>query len=304
MNKFMKKIAFTIMLVLACMVMFTGCKGLDQSLLGNATPAVSVTKNPYNAGVLVGEYAWVAYGVCQGNEKCADEIALCEEIWQKLEAEEAVDIGTLNNLALQIGQKAVQEKYGYVYAGAIMLAVNAMGSMVDNSIAGNIDTEGIGEFLNGVRDGVRKGQAIIPKEAFAPDPKPEKKAFECPDGNCDIVVTNRNVKHQRAIAQQLIDEGWVKKGDKPREGMEESDYKNVDDFINRCATLKKYSVKTTDLYIKRFKCKTVKNETGEDVRSLENIEFKMIVKDEDTGEAKEFDVFCVSCQDVPEIDGK
>jgi hypothetical protein len=221
MNKLMKKIAFAIMLVLACM-MFTGCKGLDQSLLGNATPAVSVTKNPYNAGVLVGEGAWVAYGVCQGNEKYADEIAICEKVWQKLEAEEAVDIGTLNNLALQIGQKAVQEKYGYVYAGAIMLAVNAMGSMVDNSIAGNINTEGIGEFLNGVRDGVRKGQAIIPKEAFAPDPKPEKKAFECPDGNCDIVVTNRNVKHQRAIAQQLIDEEWVKKGDKPREGMDES----------------------------------------------------------------------------------
>ena len=151
------------------------------------------------------------------------------------------------------------------------------------------------------QDGVDKALADLPADAFAPAGKTEEKAFDCEGGNCDIIVTDRSVKKQRAIAEQLIDEKWVTKDDKPREGMEESDYENVKDFIERLKVLKKFGVKTTDLYIRRFKCKTAKGDDGKDVKSLDNIEFKLIVRDEETGEAKEYDIYCVGCTDITEI---
>lgn len=288
-NKIFATIAMVLM-AFALMLTTTGCNGLDPNLLGNVTPSISGTMSPYKAGVIVGEGAWVAYGVCHGNEKYADEIAMAEEIWQKIEAEETVSIGTLNTLALQIGQKALEDKYGYIYAATIILAVNAMGNIADDAVAGNINTDEVNEFLNGVRDGVKRGQSIIPAELLASADKEKKvKVFDCPDGNCTITPGSRNVKYQQRLAQQIIDEGYADPNEVVKEG--HNAWQNCKDLVTRCKTLRKYKVEETRCYIHHFTIKDGK---------LAEIEFHMIGFQNDA--SWEYVTNCVTCEIYLELE--
>lgn len=300
----MKKFALLfIMAALAATLVFTGCasKSGGKSMLGTVKEVI-IGDDYEAAGETLGSVSVTAYTILKGNPKYDKYTGKMEKLWEALnKADGGVTAGNVNELALEVAQVALMAKYGYAKARLITTGIRIGGAVADRLIAKKVDEVAAEQFLKGFKTGVDKALADLPPDAFAPVEKVEEKAFTCDGGNCDIVVTDRSVKYQRAVAEQLIEEKWVKKTDKPREGMDESDYKNVNNFIERCKELKKFGVKTTDLYIKRFKCKTEKGTDGKDVRSLENIEFKIIITDEETGEIKEFDVFCVECTDIPEI---
>jgi hypothetical protein len=302
----MKKILPLILLVMTVLsvAIFTiGCANSGKTSLLGTVKNVIVGDDYEAAGETLGSVGVTAYTILKGNPKYDKYTSKMEELYAALEkADGGVTAGSVNELALEVAQVALTAKYGYAKASLITTGIRVGGAVADRIIARKVDEVAAEQFLKGFKTGVDKALADLPEDAFVETEKTEEKAFECDGGNCDIVVTDRSVKKQRAIAEQLVEEKWVKKSDAPREGMAESDYKNVKDFIERCKVLKKFGVKTTDLYIKRFKCKTVKGDDGKDVKSLESIEFKMIVRDEETGKAEEFDVFCVSCQDVPEIE--
>ncbi len=296
---------FMLMVLSFTMLYLVGCssvgKGGNKSLLGTVKEII-VGDDYEAAGETLGNVSVTAYTILKGNSKYDKYTGKMEELWDALnKADSGVTAGNVNELALEVAQVALTAKYGYAKASLITTGIRIGGAVADRIIAKHVDQVAAEQFLKGFKAGVDKALANLPPDAFAPTEKVEEKAFECDSGNCDILVTDRSVKHQRAIAEQLIDEKWVKKTDLPREGMEESDYKNVSDFIERCKILKKFGVKTTDMYIKRFKCKTVKGTDGKDIRTLENIEIKLIVKNEDTGEMKEYEVKCVGCTDIPEI---
>ena len=299
----MKKALLFIMAALVATLVFTGCSSTKggKSLLGSVKEVI-IGDDYYSAGETLGNVSVTAYTILKGNPKYDKYTGKMEELWDALnKAEGGVTAGSVNELALEVAQVALTAKYGYAKSRLITTGIRIGGAVADRIIAKKVDEVAAEQFLQGFKTGIDKALADLPPDAFAPTEKVEEKAFECDGGNCDILVTDRSVKKQRAIAEQLIDEKWVKKTDLPREGMEESDYKNVSDFIERCKVLKKFGVKTTDMYIKRFKCKTVQGTDGKDIRSLENIEIKLIITDEDTGETKEYDVKCVGCTDIPEI---
>lgn len=299
----MKKLVFLFIAVFVTLSFLTGCalKGGGKSMLGTVKEVI-IGDDYEAAGETVGAVSVTAYTILKGNSKYDKYTDKMEKLWDALnKADGGVTAGNVNELALEVAQVALTAKYGYAKASLITTGIRIGGAVADRIIAKKVDEVAAEQFLKGFKTGVDKALADLPPDAFASAEKVEEKAFECDGGNCDIVVTDRSVKYQRAVAEQLIEEKWVKKTDKPREGMEESDYKNINDFIERCKILKKFGVKTTDLYIKRFKCKTVKGTDGKDVKSLENIEFMLIVKDEDTGETREYLITCVGCTDIPEI---
>ena len=297
----MKKALLFIMAFVIAIAAFTGCTFTGKSLLGSVKEVI-VGDDYYAAGQAVGDMGVAAYTILKGNPKYDKYTTKMEDLWDALKkADGGVTAGNVNTLALEVAQAALTAKYGYAKASLITTGIRIGGAVADRIIAKKVDEVAAEQFLKGFKDGADAALAALPPDAFTPVEKVEEKAFECDGGNCDIILTDRSVKYQRAVAEQLIDEKWVKKTDKPREGMAESDYNNVYDFIERCKILKKFGVKTTALYISRFKCKTVKGTDGKDVKSLENIEFKILITDEETGEVKEFDVTCVGCQDIPEI---
>ena len=282
----MKKITVILMCAMAlCMV---GCKSLDLGKLGDVKPSVNVN-DPYKLGKAAGYGGYLGYGVCKGNQKYEKEVAMCEEIWARLQADDdTLTVADLNNLALQMAAAAVSEKEGYVYGAAILLAGQAAGSFADQVIAEKVDTEAVNQFLAGVKDGVKQAQAVIPPDAFKPVEKPIVKAFDCPDGNCEVVVGSRDIKHQTRVANQLIDEGYVSKDEQRKDEYTPTNYENLDQLVKRCAILKKYGVSETWCYIKKFKCEGGK---------LMSIEFRMIQYD-----GSEIIVDCVGCCTMPELD--
>lgn len=282
----MKKITVIIMCALALCIV--GCKSLDISKIGDIKPSVNVN-DPYKLGKAVGYGGYLGYGVCKNNPKYENQVALCEEIWVKLEAgDDTLTVADLNNLALQMAATAVSEKEGYVYGAAILLAGQAAGSFADQVIAEKVNTESVNLFLAGVQAGVKQAQAVIPPEAFKPVEKSKTKAFDCPDGNCEVVVGSRDVKHQTRVAKQLIEEGYVDKDAKRKDEYTPTDYENLDQLIKRCAILKKYGVSETLCYLRTFKCQGGK---------LVSIEFRMIQED-----GTELVIDCVGCCTMPELD--
>lgn len=281
----MKKFAIAIMCALAlCMV---GCTNIDRNLLGDVKPALSA-KDPYTLGKWAGQGGYIAYGICKGSGKNAEAVAMCEEIWSKVQADDEITVADINNLALQMGGAALNDKYGYVYSYAILLAVQAAGSVADQAADDKLDTEAMNEFLRGVKDGVKLGQTVMPPEAFKPVEKPKTKAFDCPDGNCKVVVGSRDIKHQTNVAKQLIEEGYVSKEDKRVNDYTPTAYENLTELIERCKILKKFKVGETLCYIKTFECEGGK---------LKSIEFRMIQDD-----GTEIVVDCVGCCTMPELD--
>lgn len=295
--------AVIISLLLFSLIPMTGCasKGGGKSMLGTVKEVI-IGDDYEVAGETLGSVSVTAYTILKGNSKYDKYTQKMEEVYAALDkADGGITAGTVNEIALEVAQVALTAKYGYAKASLVTTGIRIGGAVADRMIAKKVDDVAAEQFLKGFKTGVDKALADLPPDAFAPVEKTEAKAFECDGGNCDIVVTDRSVKKQRAIAEQLIEDKWVKKTDTPREGMPESDYDNVKAFVERCKVLKKFSVKTTDLYIKRFKCKTVKGTDGKDVKSLENIDFMLIVTDEETGETKEYVITCVGCTDIPEI---
>lgn len=291
MNKPIKQIAFAIMLVLTSVVTFTGCAGLDQNLLGNLKPSVSV-QNPRKLGKLAGEGAYLAYVVCKNNPKYDKEVAMCEEVWDKLLAEDGtVTVADINNLAIQMGSAAVADKYGWVYASAVVMGMQAAGALADNAASGNIDTEFLNEFLGGAVEGVNLMKATIPADALIPAEKEKKvKVFECPGGNCTITPSSRDVKYQQRLAQQLIDDGYVDKDEVVKEG--HNAWQNCKDLITRCKTLRKYKVEETRCYIHHFIIENGK---------VKEIEFHMIGY-QNGDEPYEYVTNCVTCEMYLELE--
>ena len=178
-------------------------------------------------------------------------------------------------------------KYGYAKASLITTGVRIGGAVADRIIARRVDTIAADQFLKGFKEGLDAARSSTSADAFFVIEKADEKPFDCQDGNCSVTITNRKTSHQLAVAQELIDGGYADKSEVAAEG-EVAKYDNIQHFIERCKILKKYKVKKTDLYIKSFSI-----EGGR----LKTISFKMILDD-----GGEFDVSCVSCVDIPEID--
>ena len=297
----MKKFALILITCILSVVCFTGCASKGLNLLSGVKDVV-IGDDYYATAKMLGGASAIGYKLVEGNPKYDKYTAACRDIYNALDAnDDTLTVGSINNVAIDMCRVALTAKYGYVYGALLTDGIIVGGRVADRIIAKRVDKVAAEQFLRGFKDGVDEELKNFPDTVAQPVEEKEKKAFDCKDGNCTIVVTNRSVKHQKAVAQQLIDEKWVKETDLPRENMPESDYTNVKDFVTRCEDLQKFGVKTTDMYIKEFKCKTVKGEDGEEVRSLEYIYIKMIIKDEETGKTAEFDVPCVHCTDSPEI---
>lgn len=282
----MKKTITIIMAALAAVIILTGCAGLDQNLLGDIKPSVSV-QNPRQLGKLAGEGAYLAYVISKNNPKYDKEVAMCEDIWARIKAGDGtVTVADINNLAIQMGSAAVANKEGWVYGAAVVLGIQAAGAFADKAVAGNVDTEALNEFLAGAVEGVNLMQATIPADALIPAEQEKKvKVFDCPDGNCTVTAGSRNVKFQQRMAQQILDEGYADKEEVVKEG--HNAWQNCKDLIARCKMLRKYKVDETRCYIHHF---TVEN------GKLKAIEFRMILDD------TEIITTCVSCESYLELD--
>lgn len=286
MNKFMKKIAFAIMLVLACAVTFTGCAGLDSALLGDIKPSTNI-QNPRKLGKTVGRGAVLAYVICKSSGKNEEALAQCEEIWKKLQADDGtVTIADINNLAIEMGSAAVADKEGWVYGAAVATAMQIAGAYADKAIGGQLDIDTANEFLAGLVEGANLTLASLPADAFTPSEKEESvKVFDCPEGNCTITASSRDVKYQRRLAQQLIDEERVNPDEVVKEG--HNAYTNCKDLVSRCKKLRTYKVDETRCYLHHV----VLDEKG----MVKEIEFRMILDD------TEIVTNCVGCEQYYEL---
>lgn len=285
----MKKTAFIIMLMLSAAFVITGCAGIDKGLLGDIKPSIAATRSPKQLGKTAGQGAYLAYVVCKNNPKYDKEVAMCEETWQKLVADDGtVTIADINNLAIQMGSAAVADKYGWVYGAAMATGMQAAGAFADNAIAGKFSKEEANQFFEGLVEGVRLMQATIPADALIPAEKEKKvRVFDCPDGNCTVTAGSRDVKFQQRMAQQIIDDGYADKDEVVKEG--HNAYTNCKDLVTRCKMLRKYKVSETRCYIHHFTVKDGK---------LAEIEFRMI------GNESEFKTICVSCEAYLELEDR
>lgn len=264
----------------------TGCASKGKTPLG-IVKEVIIGDDYYAAGENVGAISVTAYGILKGDPKHAKYTEKMEKMYEELKkADGGITAGSANEIALEIAQAALTAKYGYAKASLITTGIRIGGAVADRIIAKKVDEVAANQFLNGFKTGVDKALADLQPDAFAPPEKPEKKPFECPEGNCNVTITNRKVSHQIAVAQELIDGGYADKTEIASDG-DVSKYDNIEHFIERCKILNKYKVKKTDLYIKEF---TIEGGV------LKTISFKMILDD-----GKEFDVTCVGCMDIPEI---
>lgn len=279
----MKKFAIIAMCLLAFVM--AGCGSLDLSQIGDVKPAVSV-QNPRKLGKIAGQGMYLGYVIGKNNPKYSEEIALCEELWARLQANDGtITVADINNLAVQLGSKAVADKEGWVYGAAVAMGMQAAGSFADQAVAGKVDTEAFNEFLAGVSEGVALMQATIPADALVPAEQEKKvKVFDCPDGNCTITAGSRDVKYQQRLAQQIVDDGYADKDEVVKEG--HNAYTNCKDLVTRCKMLRKYKVEETLCYIHHF---TVEN------GKLKEIEFRML-----NGET-EFATTCVACEQYLEL---
>lgn len=286
----MKKFAFTlIMAAFAALIILpaTGCTSTKKTnLIGTVKNAI-VGDDYYAAGKTVGKGSVLAFHALEGNDKYSDITGKCKELWKELDNQEGdFSIGTINKIAIEVCRKAVTDRYGFLAGTAAADALNVAGVVIDRNLAKKIDAVATSQFVSGYHDGVEEELKNIPADALTKPDKNDNKPFECPDGNCEVTITNRKVSHQIAVAQELIDGNYADKTEAAPDG-EVSKYDNIAHFIERCKILQKYKVKKTDLYIKAFKI-----EGG----VLKTISFKMILDD-----GKEFDVSCVGCMDIPEI---
>jgi len=286
----MKKMTFIIMAALLAVATMTGCKSTGkQSLLGSVKQVI-VGDDYEAAGRAVGEASYTARLILAGNPKYDKYISKYDEFCQALDnaESETVKLGTINQVALEVMQVALTAKYGYAKASLITTGVRIGGAVADRIIAKKVDTVAADQFIKGFKEGLDAARETTPAESIVVADNAAKKPFECPEGNCDITVTNKKVSHQLAIAKELRDGGYLDENEQPASEYACTKYKNVIDFISRCDVLKKFNVKKTQLYITKFSVKGGK---------LSSIEFKMLMDDGST-----LDVDCVACMTVPEID--
>ena len=284
------KITFLAVVIFVVIAPMTGCKSTG---IGSGKNFIESVKNVivgddyYTAGKTVGKGSVLAYYALMGNDKYADITAKCEKLWAELDSQEGdFSIGTINTIALEACRAALTAKYGYLAGTAATDAIGVAGVVIDRNLGKKIDAVAAGQFVSGFHDGAAEELTNIPSDALTKPKEDDKKPFDCPDGNCELTITNRKTNHQIAVAQELIDGNYADKTETAPDG-EVTKYDNIVHFIERCKILQKYKVKKTDLYIKAFKI-----EGG----VLKTISFKMILDD-----GKEFDVTCVGCMDIPEI---
>lgn len=289
----MKKFAFCNLTIIFLLVMViasllaTGCQHTKGTNFIDSVKHVVIGDDYYAAGKTVGKGSVLAFHALEGNDKYSDITGKCKELWKELDSQEGdLNIGTINTIAIEVCRKAVTARYGWLAGTAAADALNVAGIVIDRNLAKKIDAVAATQFVSGFHDGAEEELKNIPTDALLKPNKEDKKPFDCPDGNCEVTITNRKVSHQIAVAQELIDGNYADKTEAAPDG-EVSKYDNIAHFIERCKILQKYKVKKTDLYIKAFKI-----EGG----VLKTISFKMILDD-----GKEFDVSCVGCMDIPEI---
>jgi hypothetical protein len=259
------------------------------------TPMLGAVKNVLGddyeaAGRTVGEAGYVAYTLIKDKPKYEKYAQKCEELYKALDDAEEVKVGTVNELAIDVCRAALTTRYGYGKAMLIMEGVRIGGAVADRIIARKVDEVAAEQFLRGFKAGIDRAREDLVGFEIEQKQEEEKKAFDCPDGNCTVTPSSRKVSHQLAIAQELIAGGYADPAETPADELSVTKYKNIEEFIERCRILKKYKVKLTLLYIKRFAI-----EGGR----LKSIDFRMI--NEDGGE---FEVDCVGCMDIPEIADK
>ena len=280
---------FTLLVMLALIVsscLWTGCSTTGKTSLLGSVKQVIVGDDYEAAGKAVGEAGYTAYIILKGNPKYDKYTKKCEELYAALDAADSdVKIGTVNTVAMEVMNAALTVKYGYAKAQLITTGVRIGGAVADRIIARRVDAVAAEQFLKGFKQGLDLAIAKTPADAFAEVEKP--KAFECKDGNCTVIVGSRAVRHQKNVSQQIIDEGYVDKDEKPKADGNPSVYQNLKDLIERCNTLKKLNVAETNCYIHHFTVRDGK---------LAEIEFRVL------DDGKEVAIVCVSCCALSELD--
>lgn len=270
--------------LLICLSLFeVGCTSVTP-MFGNVAQVI-VGDDYEAAGKAVGEAGYTAYVILKGNPKYDKYTKKCEELYAALDAADSdVNIGTINTVAMEVMNAALTVKYGYAKAQLITTGVRIGGAVADRIIAKRVDAVAAEQFLKGFKQGLDLAIAKTPADAFVEVEKP--KAFDCKDGNCSVIVGSRDVRHQQKVAKQLIDDGYVDKDEKPKEG-ELTVYQNLNDLQERCKVLRKFNVDETRCYIHHFVVKDGK---------LTEIEFRMIDFD-----GTEFVTTCVGCCTMLEL---
>ena len=277
--------------LIASSCLWTGCASNGNSGLLGTVKQVIVGDDYEAAGKVVGEAGYDAYVILKGNPKYDKYTKKCEEIYAALDAQDAeLKIGTINTVAMEVMNAALTVKYGYAKAQLITTGVRIGGAVADRIIAKRVDAVAADQFLKGFKQGVDLAIARTPADALIPiEKEPKEKAFECPNGNCSIVVGTRNCKVQKAVAKQLIDEKYVDKDEKRVEELKHTPYENCKELIARIKNLRKFGVEETACYIHHFVIKEGK---------LAEIEFRMY-SGEEYGETI---IYCVECCMTPELD--
>ena len=266
----MKKFALILIVCVLSVACFTGCSSKGLNLLSGVKDVV-IGDDYYATGKMLGGASAIGYKLVEGNPKYDKYTAACKDIYNALDAnDDTLTVGSINNVALDMCRVALTAKYGYVYGALLTDGIIVGGRVADRIIAKRVDEVAAEQFLRGFKDGVDEELKNFPDTVVQPVEEKEKKAFDCPDGNCNITITNRKVSHQLAVAQQLIDEKFVTEDEKPAADGELTNYKEVVDFIERCKILQKFNVKKTDLYIKNIEAEGGK---------AKKIVFKMVLDD-------------------------
>lgn len=333
----MKKTAFIIMLMLACIVSFTGCTSTGKSFFGTLKGVV-IGDDYEAAGKMVGEAGYMAYVIMKGDPKYDKYTSKMEEIYKALDEAGDFDTGSLNQTILEVARVALTAKYGYVYGTLITDGIRVGGVVADRMFLKNVSATDATLYAKGLKEGIDEARAKTPASALdeaaakAKEKAEKEKAkaegkeaeleakkkdewakpiyITCkPVKVCTYKFTNRSIDIQKRISQELDRFGFLDPNEEPTEEYACTKYKNVIDFIARCERLEKFNVKKVNVWISyvRVNCKWKVDENGKEILDekgekiadckLEAITF---LWEDAYGNVMETD--CVSCMDDTELD--
>ena len=292
----MKKLRCSLMfsvLALAC-ILLTGCTSTGKSFFG-IVKGVAMPDDYEAAGRMVGEAAYMGYVIMKGDPKYDKYTSKAEEIYAALDNAESFDTASVNQVALEILQAALTDRYGYVKAFLITDAVRVGGVIADRLLMKDVSAEEATLYAKGLKEGIDEARSKTPaialdeaaakakekadkekakKEAESKgetyveeDEWAEPKYITCkPVKTCVYKFTDRTLSVQKRIAQELDKFGFLDKTEQPEDEFDIPKYKNVLDLITRCNDLEKFGVTRLNVWISDVKvdCKWALDEDGKE----------------------------------------
>lgn len=325
----MKKIC-TLLFALSLTVAMTGCQNTGKSFFGIIKGVV--THDDYEAaGRIVGEAAYMGYVVMKGDPKYAKYCEQAEQIYAALDNAESFDTASVNQIALEILQAALTDRYGYVKAVLITDGVRVGGVIADRLIMKDVSAEDATLYAKGLKAGIDAARASTPRSALdeaaakAREKEEKEKAKKEAEANgekyvekdewerpiyitcspvktCTYKFTNRTTEVQLRLAKELDVFGFIDPNEVAPGEFDCTKYKNVKDFIARCENMQKYGVKKLRVWISdvRVDCKWKTDESGKEITDDKGnriadckLEAITFLWEDDYGNVMETD--CVGC---------